>query len=570
MGLIAYTSQTYDALLEKWLDRILEEQRILGPHESRIVVPNHRAANWLNRSMASRLGISMNLRFVYFESLLTQWVQQTQQQSKTKTEPLELSLEWTGILWDGMRSGHFDKAVAQSESSLRPAANSDLQTMQLAWEYAGILQLYGQHRPQWLLAWERGQDPSLPEASRQHAQLQKELYRFLLEKGATPHPLTRISNNDHQYLETTDEPTPLHCFGFWGFPPSKWRVIEHMSRMFPIFLYLPFPTEGYLADLTRKNLQQPMLLGEDGLRMGPNYQLLSKLGQRGRALQILLLDETVDTEECFEEQTRKLEKPNRLQLLQAQISNPDTFEPPILKVPAKQDASIQVHSVCNRRREVEVVKTIIQNALHQLPGLTLESIHVHAPDIAPYAPLIPEVFSTDASEHTIAFSIQNAVEGDSVAGIKVIMDLFRLLQSDWTISEVMQWISSEPVRQAMEFSLVDIELIQRWTEAAGIFRGNPGVPSATTEVHSWERGFERLMQAYAGALSSNALGKSSFDLDSPSDHTDTFCKFCTCYDLLKQSAILLLSRSHTLERYRFHLSWLMAKLIPSGYELRNR
>ncbi len=556
MGLIAYTSQTYDALLEKWIHLLLSEQQSLGPHESRIVVPNHRIANWLSRSMAKKLGVSMNLRFIYLDSLIADTLGPVQQQESSSF----LKLEWAAQIW-AMLKPENPHSLSLPES-LQEKTRSDLQWMQDAWEFAELFQQYADHRPEWLEIWKQGKTiAGLPSPL---ATFQKELYRRMLRKGAPLHPYTQIDSTHPEANKI--ESIPTHFFGFWNFSPGQWKAIDFLAYTNPVFLYLPFPTNSYLADLTRKTLQQPLLLGEEGSKMGPNYMLLSKLGQRGRAMQILLLDQSIDIEELQGSDPEEPSYSNRLQALKAQISNPDTFELLNSLPVAAKDSSIQLHSVSNRRREVEVAKSLVQKALKDDPDLTLESIQIHAPDITPYAPILSEVFADENSEHSLLCSIQNSVDAEMVPGISVVIDLLQLLCSEWDTKNVLRWLSLDPVRESLEFSVSEIALIQHWVECAGIYRGNPGKLSSDKEKYSWEGGMQKLMQAYAGTLPVNALGGSGFEKDPPNQHIETFSKFCACYAFLKQTASTLISAPLNIEQYRNLLSRLISKVLPRSNE----
>ena len=561
MGLIAHTSQTYYLLLEKWIERILHEQRDKGPHISTIVVPNHSIASWLNREMATRLGISMNLRFVYFDSLLADSAHTEQEDSEAGAT----TLQWAVALCALIREEENRQALLPLLNDGLERPLSELQSMQIAWEFATLFQQYAEHRLTWLPAWER--NLTLPNILSDLPVLQKNLYRKMLEKGVKRHPLHHVDFSASEICNPSD--VAIHFFGFWNFSAGKWQVIEQIAQHREVILYLPFPTEGYLADLTRKTLQQPLLLGEDGAKMGPNYQLLSRLGQRGRALQMQLLDHEVPIAELEQGELQESSPLSRLAAVQAQLGNPDTFEAPATSFfdPSAQDNSIQIHSVCNHRREVEVARAMIQQALADDPDLPLESIQIQAPDITDYAPILSEVFADESPQHSISLGVQNSVEADKVPAIRALIELVQLLCSQWESGQIKKWLAQEPVRQALEFSHAELELINHWITCASIFRGRPPADvEASTIPHSWEYGMRLLMQAYAGNLQGDALGTTGFDMDPPNQHPETFSKFCAWYAFMKQAASALILQNQSPSQFRNTLSWMIARVLPRSNE----
>lgn len=560
MGLIAYTSQTYHKLLEKWIEQILSEQRSMGPHMSTVLVPNHRVASWLNQSMAERLGVSMNLRFIYLDSLIAAG----EEADVSGGSGTNLSLQWASTLWSYFQQEETKEKLLPFVAWDKEQFVSQLQCMQISWEFSVLFQKYAEHRPPWLLSWENGK--TTPSISSGAQEFQQKLYRSMLQGGAPRHPIHQFDSANLQNLQFED--SPVHCFGFWNFSPGKWQVIEAVAQITDIFLYLPIPTEGFLADLTRKKLQQPLLLGEEGTRMGPNYQLLSKLGQRGRALQIRLLDHEVDMDELSEVGPGPQYRYTRLQLLQEQLRDPDSFKVPsasaILSI--NEDPSVQIHSVWNLRREVEVAKSLIQKALKEHPDLELESIQIQAPDIAPYTPLFMELFNDENAIHAIPFSVHNSVDADNVSGILAVIELIQLLTSDWEVKEILSWLALEPVRNALEFRHADLELVRHWFECASIFRGKPGSISQENRAHSWESGMQLLMQAYAGTLKTDALGHTGFELNPPHQHPETFAKLCSWYGLMKQFASLLENQSQTASQFRSTVARILSQVLPKTNE----
>src|SRR5690606_3723641 len=145
------------------------------------------------------------------------------------------------------------------------------------------------------------------------------------------------------------------------------------------------------------------------------YQLLSKLGQRARAMQMNLLDRELQSMEYFYEPYSHTDA-TRLQQLQSHLLDPDQSPNRLHFLPFSQDHSIQVHSACNPRRQVEIAKACIHRCLTEIPDLKLESIQVVAPDITPFLPAINEIFGGESEKNHLPYHIQRTSEAEESPG----------------------------------------------------------------------------------------------------------------------------------------------------------
>lgn len=557
MPLITITSQCYERLLEPWIDNIRSEQQQLGVHESQILVPNHRLAGWLNQSLAQHCGISMNLRFRYIDSLFEGSDEGALSGHNAPASHNALMIEWAAWIWHGLQSGAFTafRHLLQPHS----ATATPVQPMQLAWEYATQLQRLALHRPEWLQLWARNLTP--PGLHTEQAQLQQRLYQYLLQMEAAPHPCL----SDPRTAKSSAPRTPsLHCIGFWNFPPSVWQALETQSQDRTIYLYLPFPSSAFLVDLTRQSLREPQILDLDSTPNSTRYQLLSKLGQRARAMQMNLLDRELQGMEHFSEPISHPEA-TRLQLLQSHLLDPEQ-SPNLLRFhPFSEDHSIQVHSACNPRRQVEIAKACIHRCLTEIPDLKLEAIHVVAPDITPFLPAIREIFGGESDNPHLPYHIQRTSEAEESPGIRSVLELFTWLTTDWERPALLDWLATEPVRESFGFSLRDLELMDYWTRAAGIYRGNPAQETDADDL-SWERGHSLLIQAYAGELQPDAIGFHAFAADPPYEHCETFYRWINLYDWLKQCAVALRSAPFSMEACCEVLTRIANRVIPPSRE----
>jgi exodeoxyribonuclease V gamma subunit len=547
MGLITRLSHCYHTLLDQWIHEVLSEQRKHGPLETRVVVPNHSVASWLQRSFARRCGVMMNIRFIYFESLMGEPF--LERIGAENTHPW-LLLEWASVLAGAPALEHGPRTNSILSSLDHPP--SALQRLQLAWEQAQRLLQYAEHRPHWFNGWATGH--MMPELEEGRQWETASAFQLLLQRKCTMPTWL-----DWPALEPRPPRIPgarLHVFGCWHLSPSRWDLLEQLAQVQEVDLYLPFPSAGYLVDLTRRATHTPT--GVDTTATAstnlPAHNLLARLGQRARAMQMLCIDRNAQTEELFP----SLPEPkHRLSFLKSLLLEPDSTPTTEALPSAHADTSMQLHGVCSPAREVEVCKAIIQRSLETNPSLTPEDIQVHAPDLQLYRPFIDATFTPEPDEPPIPFHLRESVDAEQIPAIRAITQFLMLLGSDWKRDDVMLWLRSQPVREALELDVAEVDVIAGWIQAIGIFEGNPAHSKTADWPYSWEAGMNRLLQAYGGQLPMNGYGSSGFDRDPPWEHPDLFARFISWYHFAKSACRFWQQAPAELESYR---AWMRSVL----------
>jgi exonuclease V gamma subunit len=139
--------------------------------------------------------------------------------------------------------------------------------------------------------------------------------------------------------------------------------------------------------------------------------LRQRLVARGRKLQSLLLDQQqadhVDIEPEWQPPETLLAR-----VTQCLVQDPETWELAWMQGTSGLDASLQIHSCVSRRRELEVAKARIQEALLADPTLRLSDICIHAPRIEPYRSFIGLVFAPEPGAVPLALDDPGAAGSD--------------------------------------------------------------------------------------------------------------------------------------------------------------
>lgn len=149
--------------------------------------------------------------------------------------------------------------------------------------------------------------------------------------------------------------------------------------------------------------------------------------------------------------------------------------------------SIQLHSAPSRKREVEVMHTVLLSVFAQQKEkgdpLSLLDVLILAPDISVYAPYIHTLFTASGLAHTI--------EGLTVGSLSIVAQgffhLLSLAETELSLEGFLKLFSFAPFRKRFGFCLEDVEQVTKWLKSAHVRSGKS----------SWEQGVDRLLLGLA-------------------------------------------------------------------------
>lgn len=218
------------------------------------LVQSQGMAHWLKLQLADELGVAANLDF-----------------------PLPSSFVWRvfNLLKPELpQRSHFDKSImAWKLTRLLPSLceqpqcaairhyleqdEQGIKCYQLAQKIADVFDQYLVYRPDWLLAWEKGQD-HLDDVDVTTQPWQPYVWRALLADGLEhQHSLdhrARLLAQLPQLIREHPErlvtlPKRLFVFGIAALPGSYWQVLEAISSHIDVHFYLLNPCRNYWGDL---------------------------------------------------------------------------------------------------------------------------------------------------------------------------------------------------------------------------------------------------------------------------------------------------------------------------------
>ena len=383
---------------------------------------------------------------------------------------------------------------------------------QLAQRMADVYAQYLTYRPDWIRAWERGEDRDW----------QARLWRRVRARIAAPHRVDRGPALLRALAADATPRAPLHVFGVSRLAPDELEAMRARAQHAQVHLYFPDPCREHWVYLrTRRDL---LRMGEDAdaLYFEIGHPLLVALGRVAQDF-CLALDAADATEQrdALDEADGDAGAP-LLQRVQASVRamDPDVIggafrreaangnsEARLLRL--RGDASLRVHACHTRLRELEVLRDAVLAALADDPTLRHREIVVMAPDITAYAPYLPAVFGEPATHRVDPLQIPWHVADVDLARahplLGAVARLLDLAESRFAASEVLGLLDVPAVARRHAIDEDAREALERWLRGARVAWGldaemKAQAGAASVDANSWRFGFDRL---YAGLVAGN-------------------------------------------------------------------
>lgn len=510
-----------------------------------ILVQSPGMAQWLQIELAKETGISANLKFPMPASFIWQLYAQN-----LPATALENPFDKDSMTWRLMRliPTFLEKeSFSPLRNYLASSPHSEQYKLyQLSSKIADLFDQYLVYRPEWIFAWEKGEDEQITaqiqkqqpnlnntlfEQIQGNTKWQGELWRALVvdvksEVGDATH---RAALHNQFLALLADKKSPkklpsrIFIFGIPALPTAYLNILQAMSSEVDIHLFFNNPCQEYWGDISdlrldylrsRKRYQfnkqdenQP-LFSEDQLSQLENAQfdityqkenlqvgnpLLAAWGKMGRDfLYTLVRDEehipTYPVNAYQEINTKGL-----LGQLQSQILH---LENKPLNI-AKNDRTLTLHSCHSAMREVEVLHDYLLDLFNQEPNLTPKDVVVMVADINQYTPYIQAVFGQkNGDAPQIPFSLSDNKLSESDVLVSSYLTLLRLKESNFSAEDVLALLDIPAMRERFNISLADLPLVREWVADSGIRFGLPKNQDGIN-FNSWQAGLERMMLGYA-------------------------------------------------------------------------
>lgn len=452
----------------------------------KMVVQNTGLARWLNLRLAERFGIAGNNDYLMPSSFVWRLFRDCLG-DVPETSPFDKEL----LLWrlfNGLPDYLDDEAFAALRDYLADDDNG-LKRYQLARRIADVFDQYLVYRPEWVLAWESGQDDHW----------QARLWRDLAASVGGEHRAALQQRFLRQDL--TDKPLPerVCVFGISSLAPMSLDVLRHLAEFTDVVFFVLNPSLAYWGDILPEKslLKLKELWRRSGRETLPDYvesgnPLLADWGRLGRDFQRLLYAENVPDEiDAFEPPPEDhLLGMLQSDLLLLQDRREETKQP----IPT-DDRSLQVHACHSPLREVEVLHDQLLDLFRRYPDLRPRDVVVMTPDIDRYAPYVQAVFGSVPEARNIPWSLADLSVRSESPLVEMLVQLLDLPDSRFTAGEILGLLEIEELRKRFAIEVSDLPLLRRWVGEAGIRWGRGD--GDLDDLNSWRTGFRRLFFGFA-------------------------------------------------------------------------
>lgn len=522
------------------LVHLIKSDPYVNPFEpEQILVQSPGMSQWLKMALADDLGIAANIEFplpaTFIWDVFTELLPEVPKRSAFNKE----SMVWKLVqLLPQLK----DREEFAPIKQYLERDNSKLNLYQLSEKISDIFDSYLVYRPEWIEAWEHGED--IAENKDIHPWqpvLWRELYRYTLELGQSHYHRanlyqTLIERLNTQDLSTTKLPKRLFIFGITALPPRYIDALHALGEHIDVHLMFTNPCQHYWGDLkdrktlawieqqSRKRWVQAngaltpgetvsILKGtieenaEDELHLSSavGNDLLASMGKLGRDNLLLLSQTQSEEHELFIDVEREsLLKNIQADLLHLEEHQDDTI---LLSSHHKQpisaaDHSLSFHACHSAMREVEVLHDHLLSLFDQNSDLTPKDVIVMVADINVYSPAIQAVFGNAPGERYIPFSISDRTADQESPVLNAFLHFLNLPRSRCLASELLELLEIPAVSRRFDINEDEFIQAKQWIEESGIRWGlNRDTAKEfdlpETYQNTWEFGIARMLTGYA-------------------------------------------------------------------------
>ncbi len=470
-----------------------------------IIVQSKGMERWISMELARHNGICANCRFPFPNSFLDEVLKHffPDMPGSSLFEPDVIGFRLMKIL-----PAHLGKAGFESLSRYLKDDTGKLKLFQLSERISGLFDQYIVFRPDMIFLWEEGREVK-EESHTWQAELWRELasgnekyHRAYLQRELIQKIRKLTSGQDDFYGR-------ISVFGISSLPRFHMQVIEELSRIIEVNMFLLNPCREYWADtLTDKGAGRirakyaRKLSGEEDLHLERGNRLLASMGELGRTFfEYVISAEHELIEEFEEEECRDLLSCIRSDILN--LNDRNITDKPGFPVSEAPDSSLQFHSCHSPMRETEALYDNLLAMFEDDPELLPNDIIVMAPDIGLYAPFVHAVFDSPGNgEPRIPFSVSDRSVRKESGVIDGFLSILDLKESRFGVSKVVSLMEYPGIKERFGLSESDVGKIRNWVKDARIRWGRDGDEKTALGLpgikeNTWKAGIERLLLGYA-------------------------------------------------------------------------
>ena len=458
-----YTDKSYKKLYVNLLKLLIDDSSVFT--ETWLVVPNHSAKQWLQKSLAADLGICTQIKFIMPLSFNWEILKNVAESNSS-----------INVFSNDVMRWQIYQMINDSEEFEALRKESALENFNLSEKIAQTLLKYNDERPELINNWDNGIF-QLKKDQEWQADMWIKLLAILKEKS--PVQLLQKFNPATDFKQ---KPNKIILFATEQLTTIQKDTILKLADCQDIHLLLtnPCPNEYWFDIKASATIARDKLFNTELAYLDVGNSLLANLAYNKMAIFDAFLNHDIDLNICHQ-QTNKVQ--SLLGSIKQDIfeleDNPDTN--------ISVDDSIKIHSCHNCLREVEIIKDEILDALNKDQNLNPEDIIVVTPDINDYVYAIKDVFNyTDEAETPyIPFHIDRVQLADNNY-ITSLMHLLNSFTGEMTAPVIYELLSQSVVLEKFNLSEDDLPRIKSW-----IIDSN--IRNFYSLSHKDELGFEKKM-----------------------------------------------------------------------------
>ncbi|WP_438463430.1 exodeoxyribonuclease V subunit gamma [Marinomonas sp. PE14-40] len=513
------------SILARILSLSLPESPFAKEH---ILVQSPGMAQWLKMQLAQEQGVAAGYEFPLPSTFVWRCFQQALQDIPGQSE-----FNKPFLVWRLMRllDNRLEEAEFQQLAWYLAEDDSQLRRFQLCSSIADIYDQYLVYRPDWIAAWEEGnQAKDLPKSKDQDQAWQSILWRDLVADVASYDQSLYHRANLLEALEEVvrSKPKPpaipqrVYIFGVSALPPNTLQSLRLLaeSNWIDMHLFLQNPCQYYWGDIVDKNYLGRVLnkqankpgLNQDTLHLDAN-PLLASWGRLGRdyigELQAFA-NQQLEVFESYCDDDSQASLLNRIQQDVLELNNHGALEERSLassdshyKYPiANDDNSVAVQVCHSSLREVEVLHDSLLALFEKDPHLTPKDVIVMLPDVNQYSPFVQAVFGQAPQQQSIPYSLIDQAAGMENPVVDAYVTLLSLADSRFTLSELVSVLEVPAVLARFGIQVHQVERIRQWCSEVGIRWGLDESTATDLDLPSqahntWQNGLDRMLLGYA-------------------------------------------------------------------------
>lgn len=465
-----------------------------------ILVPSVGLAQWLQLQWAQRLGIAANFDCILPAAFIWRLMAQVlPQASNTEQAFSKSALAWKlmALLPTLLTDEH-----CQGLNHYLQKDQHGRKSYQLAQQVADLFDRYLVYRPEWLLAWEQGQQlPQLAAAQAWQARLWQALVHYTAQLGQSTDHRAALSQRLLAQLQqsacTITSLLPkkrLFIVGISALPPLFITLLQALAQQCEIHLMLLEPCRYYWADMA------PLA---STTAMADEHPLLAAWGQLGREQRTLLLQgEVADIDAMVDLNPKSLLQALQYEWLELAIPPKPPQQTEHWRLIAPQDHSLTLHACYSPHREVELLQDTLLGLLEADNTLKPRDMMVMVTDLQRYAPYIQTVFGQAPSDRYLPFSLAVQRAQDTQAISHAFLTLLSLPSSRCESETILALLEVPAVAARFLITAADLQRLRQWVTELGIRWGLDDHDLTRLQLptggrHTWQSGLQRLLLGYA-------------------------------------------------------------------------